>query len=174
MHRFVALVAIVTAFGIGFAISNGAPTTAQEDAAASAAHPIVGAWRFVWNFGYGPLVSYGIFHADGTSIAEPYVDGPLHFGVWQPTGARTADLTFHNLYPWEEKTAEGEGRFSLTVDTAGNAIDGPGVYVSRYIEDGGLEYHFEATMPGTRVEVAPLVSEAALIGETADAATPAP
>jgi hypothetical protein len=48
------------------------------------------------------------------------------------------------------------------------------VYVSRYIDDGALEYHFESTTMGTRVEMAPMVSRATLIRETGERATPVP
>jgi hypothetical protein len=123
MHRFVALFSVIAVLLVGLVVTRGEPTTAQEataDAveamAARAAHPVVGTWRFVTDFGEGPTVSYGIFHADGTYIEEAYVDGPMNFGVWEPTGERTAGLRLHHLYLWEEGVAEADGRKAITVD----------------------------------------------------------
>jgi hypothetical protein len=82
----------------------------------------------------------------------------------------------HNLYVWEERVAEGEARMALTVDETGNALDGSGVYVSHYTDDGTLEYHTDLTLtePGRRVVAAPMVSRATLIRETTGQATPTP
>jgi hypothetical protein len=181
MHRFVALCSVVAILLLGLVATRGEPTTAQEATAdtmeamaARAAHPVVGTWRFVSDFGEGPVVYYGIFHADGTYIGEAYVDGPMIFGVWEPTGARTAGLRFQHLYLWEERVAEADARQAITVDESGNTLEGQVVYVSRYIDDGALEYHFESTTMGTRVEMAPMVSRATLIRETGERATPVP
>ena len=138
-----------------------------------ATHPIVGTWRFVRNFGEGPTISYGIFHADGTYIQEAYVGGPMIFGAWEPTGERAADLRFHQLYLWDDRLVEGEARYAFTVDETGNTLDGPGVLVSRYADDGTIEFTFETTLStGTRVTAAPLVPLQELISETEVEATP--
>jgi hypothetical protein len=139
-----------------------------------ATHPIVGTWRFVNDFGEGPTISYGTFHADGTYFHEGYPGGPLAFGAWEPTGERTVDLRYHQLYVWEERVAEAEARFAFTVDETGNALDGQGVYVARYVDDGSVDYTYETTKSGTRVTAAPLVPLETLVAETEPQATPVP
>jgi hypothetical protein len=160
------------------AYARGTTGTDAQDTTADALanRPVVGTWQFVWDFGEGPAISYAIFHADGTFFQEGFVDGPLQFGVWEPTGERTVDMRYFDLYIWKERVAEGEGRMALTVDETGNAIDGSGVFVSHFTDDGTLEYQTDLTMtePGRRVVAAPVVSRAPLIRETTGQATPTP
>jgi hypothetical protein len=152
-------------------VARGETANAQD---AMASHPIVGTWRFVRDFGEGPTITYGIFHADGTYFQEGYAGGPLNFGAWEPTGDHTVDLRYHQLYYWEERLVEAEARYAFTVDETGDTLDGQGVYVSRYVDDGSLEYTFETTTPGTRITAEPLVSLETLIAETEPQATPIP
>jgi hypothetical protein len=128
----------------------------------------------VSDFGEGPTISYGTFHADGTYCHEGYPGGPLAFGAREPTGERTVDLRYHQLYVWEERVAEAEARSAFTVDDAGNGLDGQGVHVARYADDGTIDYTYETVKPGTRVTAAPLVSLETLIAETEPLATPVP
>jgi hypothetical protein len=175
MHRFIALTSIMAVVLVGLAAASGVPTTAQEaSSAAMATHPIVGTWRFVKDFGEGPTVYYGTFHADGTYFHEGYPGGPLAFGVWMPTAERTADLRYRQLYLWEDRVADVDARAALTVDETGSALEGPNVYVGRYLDDGTIDYTYEAVIEGTRVEPASHVSLETLISETEPAATPAP
>jgi hypothetical protein len=156
-------------------VTRGEPATAQQTAAdGMATHPVVGTWRFVKDFGVGPTVSFGIFHADGTYIQEGYVDGPIEFGAWQPTGERTADLRVRHLYLWDDKVVDAEARYAITVDETDKTLEGPIVYVSRYLDDGTIEYTSESTMTGTRITAAPLVSLAELITETEPQVSPVP
>jgi len=152
-------------------VARGDVATAQDG---MATHPVVGTWRFVTDFGQGPTISYGAFHADGTYFHEGYADGPLSFGAWEPTGERTADLRYRQLYVWEDRLVEAEARVAVEVDEAGDALDGQAVYVARYVDDGTIDYPYEATRPGTRVAPAPLVPLQALIAETEPQASPVP
>jgi hypothetical protein len=87
----------------------------------------------------------------------------------------TADPRFYHLYLWDDdRVVEGEARYAFTVDETGHALDGQEVYVSRFIDDGSLEYSFETTTPGMRITAAPLVSLESLIAETEPRATPVP
>jgi hypothetical protein len=174
------LLALTCALGIllfGLVVTRGELTTAQEttlDLAAMASHPIVGTWRFVKDFGEGPTVSYGTFHADGTYVHEGYAGGPLAFGVWVPAGEHAVDLCYRQLYVWEDRVVDVDARAALTVDAAGATLEGPNVYVGRYLDDGTIDYSYEATIAGTRVEPAPFVSLSALVAETEPEATPVP
>jgi hypothetical protein len=152
-------------------VGRGETATAQD---ALATHPIVGTWRFVKDFGEGPTVYYGTFHADGTYFHEGYPGGPLAFGVWEPTGDRSADLRYRQLYVWEDRVVDVDARAALTVAEAGSALEGPNVYVGRYLDDGTIDYSYEATIAGTRVEPAPFVPLETLIAESEPQATPVP
>ncbi len=115
-----------------------------------------------------------IFHADGTYV-EDYPDASsFSLGLWRPTGERTADLRYRQLYVWEDRLVEAEARVAVEVGEAGDALDGRVVYVARYVDDGTIDYTYEATRPGTRVDPAPLVPLATLIAETEPQATPVP
>ena len=178
MHRFVALTSILAVLLLGLAVSRGESTTAQEATSETreemTTHPIVGTWRFVKDFGEGPTVSYGSFHADGTYFHEGYAGGPLAFGVWEPTGERSVDLHYRQLYVWEDRVVDVDSRAALTVDEASSTLEGPNVYVGRYLDDGTIDYSYETTIAGTRVEPAPFVSLEDLIAETEVQATPVP
>ena len=120
-------------------------------------HPVVGAWKFVNDIGGGePVISIGLFHADGTYLEEAYAGGPMNFGVWQATGPRTADLTIYNLYVIDDKLVQGEGRLAITVDETGNIMSGPGTFVGLFL-DGTIDFAVETQSPGTRLQVLPMV-----------------
>jgi hypothetical protein len=53
-------------------------------------HPIVGVWRYQNPPEDLVPVSYGTYHADGTYFEVSGKD--IGVGVWEPTGARTAEL----------------------------------------------------------------------------------
>ncbi len=177
IFRLLSLTCVLGILLFGLVVTRGEVTTAQEtnpELAAMASHPIVGTWRFVKDFGEGPTVSYGTFHADGTYVHEGYAGGPLAFGAWAPAGENAVDLRYRQLYVWEDRVVDVDARAALTVDAAGSTLEGPNVYVGRYLDDGTIDYSYEATITGARVEPAPLVSLDALIAETAPEATPAP
>jgi hypothetical protein len=172
LRRIVISLSLVLVVLTGLLVATrGQSATAQG---AMATHPIVGTWRFVKDFGSGPTVSYGTFHADGTYFHEGYAGGPLAFGVWEPTGERSVDLHYRQLYPWEDRVVDVDARAALTVDETGNELEGPNVYVGRYLDDGTIDYTYEAVIKGTRVEPAPFVPLETLIAETEVQASPIP
>ena len=143
-------------------------TIAHEHSIAQ--HPIVGGWRFenVVEAGQGEFVSYALFHADGTYVeVEP--DGKVVVGVWQLTGARSADVTFFVQYPLEpgsDATVRAEGRLAAELDQTGNAMTAPFTFEARK-PDGTIHFAGEFIAHGMRLEVAPMVSL-----ETTPAGTP--
>src|SRR5215217_1191445 len=122
-----------------------------------AQHWIVGGWRFenVVEAGQGVFVSYALFHADGTYVeVEP--DGKVMIGVWQPTGARSADVTFFAQYPvapGSDEIVRAEGRLAAELDETGNAMTAPFTYEARK-RDGTIDFAGEFIVHGTRLEVA--------------------
>jgi hypothetical protein len=173
MRRFAVFASLVVVLAGSAVFGHVAFDTAAQDA--TAAHPIVGSWRFVRDWGEGPAISYGVFHADGTYVQEAFAGGQLNVGAWQPTGERSVDLTFHHLYLCDDKLVEGEARYTFTVAETGDTLDGNGVYVSRYTDDGTIEYYFETkSATGTRVAASPMVTLQTLIRETSTRGTPAP
>jgi hypothetical protein len=180
MRRFVISLSVVVVLLLGGVAAMERGATAQDATpdttalVAMATHPIVGTWRFVRDFGEGPTITYGIFHADGTYFQQAYAGGPLNFGAWEPTGERAADMRFRQVYAVDDQLVEAEARYAFTVDEAGDALEGQGVYVSRFVDDGSLDVSFETASPGTHITAAPLVSLETLIAETEPQATPVP
>jgi hypothetical protein len=178
MRRFTVSLAVVVVFLVGIIATTGRSTTAQDatpDTAAMmamATHPIVGGWQLTNDLGGGnTFPSLAIFHADGT-YSEALPEGSILTGVWQPTGERTGTLTLFENYVVEDKLGHGEGRFMVEVDESGNAITESGIWVARFA-DGTIEFAGEVHSPGTRLEVAPMVSLDELVG-TPVAGTPIP
>jgi hypothetical protein len=177
MRRLGSLVSVVVLWSlVTFGLQP--PAYAQEATPdtsamlAMATHPAVGGWQFTNDTGEGfTFPSLGLVHADGT-YTEVLPDGGVLTGVWRPTGARTADLTLFSNHLVDDKLVHAEGRFTLDVDATGNTISEVGIFVSRF-EDGTIEFAGEVHSPGTRLEVAPMVSLEELVG-TPVAATPTP
>ena len=133
-------------------------TIAQENPMVQ--HPIIGGWRFenVVEADRGVFVSYALFHADGT-YAEVEPDGKVMIGVWQPTGARSADVTFFAQYPGapgSDGIVRGEGRLAAELDETGNAMAAPFTYEARKL-DGTIDFAGQFQANGTRLKVAPMV-----------------
>lgn len=170
-RRTYALLAAFVLLALLSAVLNSWPLAAAQEATpmgtvAMATHPIVGTWRLMKDFGEGPTISYAIFHADGTYLQEAFVEGPIEFGAWEPTGERTADLRIRHLYLWDDRVVEAEARAALTVAKTDARLDGDEAYVSRYVDDGTIEYTFETPITATRVTAARMVSLETLIAET--------
>lgn len=165
MRRLAMLVSVFVVLGSLLAYARDNPATAQD---AMAPHPVVGAWRVENDLGGGDiLVSYGIFHPDGSYI-EALDNGLISIGVWQPTGERTADLTVFNQYVIDGQIVQGEGRLAIEVDETGNSQTAPGTFVGSF-PDGTIDIALETQSPGTRLEVLPVVPLDTLVP-----ATPAP
>ena len=172
MGRFVVLLFVIVVLGTAVA-TFGTTAIAQEATpagmAAMAAHPVVGGWDFTGEVEGETFPFLGIFHADGTYL-EIYPWGAIFFGVWEPTGERTAEATAYNYFLVDDRLVRGEGRFTAEVDETGNAIVTDGTFVSRF-EDGSIEFAAGGPSDGTRLEVLPVLPLETLVGTPA-AGTP--
>ena len=97
------------------------------------------------------------------------------FGVWQPTGERTATLTVYENYLMDDRLVQAEGRFTVEVDESGNTLTEEGTFVGLF-EDGSVAIAFESPATGTRMEVLPVepLGTPVFPPEEAAAGTPAP
>jgi len=125
---------------------------------ATATHPIVGAWQ--WDNDSdnpGTQISYAVFHADGTYV-EIGTGGGIDLGLWEPTGARTADVTFFfaDVEPDPDVVVRGVGKMAAEVDATGNAITAPFTFEAR-AADGTVPFSGQFLALGTRLEVMPMV-----------------
>jgi hypothetical protein len=135
-----------------------------------AIHPVVGGWQWENDAGDGTIiVSYAVFHADGT-YTEAYSYGVPLIGLWKPTGERTADLLnlAADVDPDPNVTLMAEGRQAVEVNETGNAITAEGHFQLRG-PDGTVVFSGPAVSRGTRLEVLPVVPFG-----TPAAATPMP
>ena len=117
--------------------------------------------------------SGAIFTADG-AYTEVLPLGAVLVGVWQPTGERTADLTFLLNDIIDDKIVQGEGRTTIEVDESGNAMSLIGNFISLF-EDGTVDMAVESPSSGTRLEALPMVplGTPVIPPDVAAAATPA-
>lgn len=129
MPRTVAASAFALALVAITALSSGRGTTAQyATPAVVAEHPLVGAWRIIPDPS-GPPVVLIVYHADGTltysapssSPAPPNAPFAVAFdtpayGVWQPTGPRTAVLSAYAIETDASGTFLGTLGFHGTVE----------------------------------------------------------
>jgi hypothetical protein len=170
MHRFTVSLAVVVVLLVGIMATTGRSTSAQEatpDTAAMmamATHPVVGTWEMTGAIDDDTFPFLAIFHADGT-YQEIYPWGATFFGVWNPTGERTAEGTNVVYGLTDDRLERGEGRWTAEVDATGNAIATDGTFVSRYVDDGSITLAIEGPAPGTRLEVLPVVPLSELVPE---------
>ena len=151
---------VILSFAVGVLLLLGLVATVGPRASAdTAAHAVVGAW-WTANDAPGPGVesAYVVFHADGTYLeADPNIGVGL--GVWQATGARTADVTyiFQDIDPEPATTAPGTVtvRQAVTVDAAGDAFTAP-LTVEVRLPDGTVVFTAAYTARGTRMTVEPI------------------
>lgn len=175
MRRMAVFVSIFVLLSGGVASGSGNSATAQD---AMASHPVVGGWRLVNGSFTGTddtFPSVAIFDSDGTYM-EVLPWGAVLVGVWEPTGERTANLTFLLNDLLEGDTlVQGEGRTRVEVDETGNAMTLIGNFISLY-EDGAVDMAVESPSTATRLEALPMVplGTPVLPPELTDAATPAP
>jgi hypothetical protein len=179
MRRFSVLLSIVVVL-LGSVVARSRPPASAQEAtpasmAAMAAHPVVGMWRTaVSNEGGTPFTSLSTFHADG-AYTEVLPDGTVSTGLWRPTGARTADLTFYVFFSIGDRLVQGEGRITVEVDASGNRLTEEGTLVGRY-EDGSVAIAIESPATGARLQVLPVepLGTPVLPPDMAAAGTPAP
>jgi hypothetical protein len=178
MGRFSVLLSVVVLLLSSAVIFSRPPAAAQEatpaSMAATATHPLAGAWTIVTDLGEDTFPSVAIFHADGT-YTEVLPWGQVLLGAWQPTGERTAVMTMIFNYLVDEELVEGQGRATLEVDETGNTLSVESVGVGRF-RDGRIDFTDEGfPTTGTRLEAGPMLSLDELIAmtEPPGAATPA-
>jgi hypothetical protein len=161
MRRFSLLLSAVTVVLLSSAIVLSHPTAIAQEATptgmvAMATHPVVGTWEMTTELAGNTFPFLAIFHADGTYL-ERYPWGAVFFGVWKPTGERTADGTVVAHEYIDDRLARGEGRFTVEVDATGNAMDTDGTFVNRFTDDGSIDLAVGGPSPGVRLEVLPVV-----------------
>ena len=159
MHRFATIVSVVIAFLSVVTFARGNPAIAQD---ALTSHPVVGMWELTGELAGNTFPILAVFHADGT-YQEIYPWGTIFFGVWKPTGERTAEGTTVGYEFIDDRLLRGEGRWTAEVDETGNAIDTDGPFVARYVDDGSVDLAVEGPAPGTRIEVLPVVPLSELV-----------
>jgi hypothetical protein len=176
MRRFSVLLSAVIVVLLSSAVMLSRPPAAAQEAtpagiAAMATHPVVGTWEMTGELGDDTFPFMAIFHGDGTYM-EIYPWGSIFFGVWKPTGERTADGTSVGYGLVDDRLERGEGRWTAEVDETGNAIFTDGTFVNRFQDDGSVQLAVEGPSPGIRLEVLPVLPLEELTG-TPVAATPA-
>jgi hypothetical protein len=184
MRRFPVLLPVVVLLSSAVMLS-WLPAAAQDATptgmAARSTHPVVGTWEMSTEVAGNTFPFLAIFHADGTYV-ERYPWGAVFFGVWKPTGERTAEGTVIAHEYIDDRLTRGEGRFTVEVDESGNTIDTDGTFVSRFEDDASIDLAVEGPSPGTRLEVQPVVPLSELVpggtpvipAELTGEATPAP
>jgi hypothetical protein len=106
--------------------------------AATATHPLAGAWTIVNGVGEEAFPSVAIFHADGT-YTEVLPWGSILLGAWQPTGERTATMTQILNYQVEDGLVHVQVRGTVDVDETGHTLTWKTVAVGRF-EDGRIDF----------------------------------
>jgi hypothetical protein len=137
---------------LGVALAAARPAAAQDT---TAAHPLVGAWRYANDPTNPANVSVGAFHADGTYVVV-FGDIGTGIGVWRATGDRTAEATSIKLDTNPDRNVSDPGtitdRVSIEVDATGNALTAATIFTVR---DPAETVLFEAsyTATATRIEL---------------------
>ena len=164
MRRFTVSLSLALGVLLGL-VASGISTQAQDATPAAmtamATHPVVGMWEMTGAIDDDTFPFLATFHGDGT-YQEIYPWGSTFFGVWKPTGERTAEGTSVAYELVDDRLLRGEGRWTAEVDETGNAIDTDGPFVARF-EDGSIDLAIEGPAPGTRLEVLPVVPLAELV-----------
>src|SRR5919106_136194 len=133
MRRFAMLLSVVVVVLLGSAVVLSRPSASAQEAtptgmAATSTHPVVGTWELTGELAGNTFPILAMFHADGT-YQELYPWGAVFFGVWKPTGERTAEGTIVAYEYVDDRLLRGEGRWTAEVDETGNAIDTNGPFV---------------------------------------------
>src|SRR5688572_15530999 len=117
--------------GLGLALAAGTRGAAAQDAAAdTASHPIVGLWQEVAG---GPDAVqmpwlFSIFHADGTYQSWNGLDSGAALGIWRSTGERTVELlcVYQDTDPTTTSEVPGTATFRIALALDGDALEGRG------------------------------------------------
>ena len=160
------VVAAVVPFGL-FALGRAtAGTTAQDDAAATAAHPAVGAWLLIDPAFADAPDTLAVFHADGTYVLAEAGGGPVGVGAWQATGERSLAVTYVLLV-----AGDAGALFPLTVrasgevDGGGNALSATYTYELAGPDGVGQGEFGPSTVTGERIAVEPMGTPVGAIEE---------
>ncbi|MFL5534043.1 MAG: hypothetical protein ACJ8BC_18950 [Gemmatimonadales bacterium] len=155
---------------VGVALSLGSRVGRVSAQDATAAHPVVGAWRF--DFPEDPAnLQLAAFHPDGT-LVEVIGDVGPGIGAWQATGDQTAKATSIKLDIDLDRSRSAPGtvtdQWTLEVDATGSTLTAEKTFTVRD-PDGTVELEARYTAVGTRIEAGTAAS-----GGTPAAGTPAP
>ena len=161
----------------------GGAQTQDATPAATAGHPLVGAWRIVDVDDEGRVPALVVFTSDGVYQHTNY-DFSSGYGAWEATGPTSATMTFVQQFPDEEGNYGGSVTFRaaieadpdgqrFTADYTIEAVGGEGNPAGEYGPGGVVGTRIEVESPGT--PVGPLsVLFGGEEGGTPEAATPAP
>jgi hypothetical protein len=149
----VLIVAVVVLLGLA-ALGHNTTARAQDAtpaAAAMAGHPLVGSWIVSDPGGTPAMIA---FTADGIVI-DTEIDGITGIGSWQPTGDRTANVTF--VLPTNEPgfsgiiviRAAGEVSADGATFTAPYSVTGVGA-------DGSVVFSDQGQVTAVRLPVEPV------------------
>lgn len=164
MTRLFIVMLILAVLAIGGIAQQSSSTFAQADTMpereAQADHPIVGAWRWDNDLEHPDTqISYGVFHADGT-YEEVTTGAGTAVGVWETTGARTADVTyvFQDLSEDPSVVEPGATTIRLTADVTSSGTIATATYASaaRTLDGTVLDQGSPYDARGTRVTVEPM------------------
>ena len=152
-------------------------TIAQDDAAATAAHPAVGSWLLSDPAFPDDPPTLVVFHGDGTFLQEDPED--LGVGTWEATGERSLALTFVLL------VGDGAGgTFTVTIRAAGEVDASGDAFSATYtigltMPDGTSTGEYgPGSVTATRMAVEPMGTPVgpieAFFAQFPEEATPAP
>jgi hypothetical protein len=147
----------VAAAGAALGLGTRVGRAAAQDA--TAAHPLVGAWRFANDPNDPANVALGAFHPDGTFV-EVLGDIGSGIGAWRATGDRTAEATSIKLDTDPDRNHSVPGTvtdyWSLEVDASGTTLTAAKTFAMRHpAETVGLQGSYTATATRIEVEAAP-------------------
>lgn len=125
MKRVSIALPILAVFLLGLVtIQNvGMQAVAQEDALATAGHPLVGAWLFDLGEDGGRLLT---FSADGTVLFAD-ADGTTGQGTWEVTGDSTAVFTTYRLI--SDQSVEDSSFIGYSILSGEIAVEADGQWI---------------------------------------------
>lgn len=177
MRQFSVLVLILAVFLAGLVAMQqlGIQAAAQEDPAATADHPLVGAWLVDLGEEGGRLLT---FAADGTVLFGE-ADGTTGQGTWEVTGDSTAVFTTYRLI--SDPSVEDSSFIGYSILSGEITIGADGEWTGDLVvaqtESDGMVAFFDGpfTLPAMRIPVLP--ADQLVIGQPvpgSTVATPAP